>query len=128
MRNRWFAALVIGVVMIGNLFTADPSAYPQGKPQDTQAARMNGIAERYVKLVLALGQHDADYVDAYYGPPEWKKEAESGKVALDDLASRTRTLLDDLAASAGTHWRDGDAAACSISTASSPRWARGSAC
>ena len=96
MRNRWFPALVIGAAMIGSLFTAEPSAYPQGKPQDTQAARMNGIAERYVKLVLALGQHDADYVDAYYGPPEWKKEAESSKVALDDLASRTRTLLDDL--------------------------------
>ena len=30
---------------------------------------MNALAERYVRLVLALGQHDADYVDAYYGPP-----------------------------------------------------------
>ena len=29
---------------------------------------MNELAERYVKLVLAMGQHDADYVDAYYGP------------------------------------------------------------
>ena len=29
---------------------------------------MNTIAERYVKLVLAVGQHDADYVDAFYGP------------------------------------------------------------
>ena len=35
------------------------------------------LPERYVKLVLALGQHDADYVDAYYGPPEWRKEAEA---------------------------------------------------
>ncbi len=33
---------------------------------------MNVVAESYVKLVLALGQHDAAYVDAYYGPPEWK--------------------------------------------------------
>ena len=32
--------------------------------------RMNQISERYVKLVLAMGEHDADYVDAYYGPPE----------------------------------------------------------
>ena len=51
---------------------------------------MNEIAERYVKLVLALGQHDADYDDAYYGPPEWKKEAEAGKVPLDELATRAR--------------------------------------
>ncbi len=40
---------------------------------------MNALAERYVKLVLALGQHDADYVDAYYGPPEWQKDAEASK-------------------------------------------------
>ena len=58
---------------------------------------MNGIAERYVRLVLALGQHDADYVDAYYGPPEWRKEAESAKAPLDELASRARTLLDAVA-------------------------------
>jgi hypothetical protein len=33
---------------------------------------MNAVAERYVHLVLALGQHDPDYVDAFYGPAEWK--------------------------------------------------------
>jgi hypothetical protein len=46
---------------------------------------MNALAERYVKLVLALGQHDADYVDAYYGPPQWQKEAESTKRPLADI-------------------------------------------
>jgi hypothetical protein len=54
---------------------------------------MNDTAERYVKLVLALGQHDADYVDAYYGPPEWKQQAESRKVPLTDLAAQAKTLL-----------------------------------
>ena len=46
---------------------------------------MNALAERYVKLVLALGQHDADYVDAYYGPPEWQKEAESANRPLAEI-------------------------------------------
>ncbi len=36
-------------------------------------AAMNRAAEAYVRLVLALGRHDPDYVDAYYGPPEWEK-------------------------------------------------------
>jgi hypothetical protein len=54
---------------------------------------MNDIAERYVKLVLALGQHDRDYVDAYYGPPEWKQQAESAKAPLDQLRGQARTLL-----------------------------------
>lgn len=33
---------------------------------------MNSIAERYVKLVLKIGVYDPDYVDAFYGPDEWK--------------------------------------------------------
>ena len=37
--------------------------------QPIPSTPMNTIAERYVKLVLAVGQHDADYVDAFYGPP-----------------------------------------------------------
>jgi len=50
---------------------------------------MNTIAERYVRLVLAVGQHDADYVDAYYGPAEWKP---TEKTVLDDLVSRAAML------------------------------------
>ncbi len=33
----------------------------------TTAEVMNVVAARYVHLVLALGQHDPDYVDAFYG-------------------------------------------------------------
>jgi hypothetical protein len=32
-------------------------------------------AEQYVKLVLAVGHHDPDYVDAFYGPKEWRDAA-----------------------------------------------------
>ena len=61
-------------------------------------ARMNALAERYVKLVLALGQHDADYVDAYYGPPEWRKEAEAGKRSFAQIDSDAAALLKSLTA------------------------------
>ena len=57
------------------------------------ASPMNEIAERYVKLVLALGQHDADYVDAYYGPPEWKQQAESAQGAPRPSSRRRRKAL-----------------------------------
>jgi len=53
---------------------------------------MNVLAERYVKIVLAMGQHDADYVDAYYGPPEWKREVDATKMDLDTIAERARAL------------------------------------
>lgn len=39
-----------------------------------QEQALNRFAERYIKLVLAVGQHDCYYVDAYYGPKEWQKE------------------------------------------------------
>jgi hypothetical protein len=85
------AAVIIGVVTLG-------AQGPAGRVAQSAATGMNGIAERYVKLVLALGQHDADYVDAYYGPPEWKTQAEAAKAPLDDLAGQAGVLLDTVAA------------------------------
>jgi len=51
------------------------------------------LAESYVKLVLAVGQHDRDYVDAYYGPDEWRTEANSGSVPLPELQRRATELV-----------------------------------
>jgi hypothetical protein len=52
----------------------------------------NTIAERYVHLVLALGQHDPDYVDAFYGPAEWKTQAEKEKKSLDAIGAEAAEL------------------------------------
>jgi hypothetical protein len=46
---------------------------------------MNSAAERYVRLVLALGQHDTDYVDAYYGPPDWRRQASVSKRPIGEI-------------------------------------------
>jgi len=64
--------------------------------QAQRPTEMDKIAEGYAKLVLAVGLHDADYVDAYYGPPEWKP-AEKDKQPLDALAVRAAALTADLA-------------------------------
>src|SRR5437667_8186322 len=58
---------------------------------------MNDIAERYAHLVLALGQHDPDYVDAFYGPPEWKTQAEKEKKSLDAIGAEAAELSATLA-------------------------------
>jgi len=57
------------------------------------AAQLDSISEPYVKLVLALGKHDADYVDAYYGPPQWKAQADSVKLPLQEIATRASALV-----------------------------------
>jgi len=62
--------------------------------------KMNKIAEAYVKLVLKIGQHDADYVDAYYGPDEWKpaEQRHDGTDTLihKQLDEEAGRLLDEL--------------------------------
>jgi hypothetical protein len=60
---------------------------------------MNEIADAYVQLVLALGVHDPDYVDAYYGPPEWRAEAQSRKRPLAEIPRQGRELMAALEAS-----------------------------
>jgi hypothetical protein len=66
-----------------------------GCAQDTS---MTSLGERYVRLVLAVGQHDADYVDAYYGPAEWRREAEAQKLPLAEISARAAVLERDIAA------------------------------
>ncbi|PLK42280.1 hypothetical protein [Emticicia sp. TH156] len=39
---------------------------------DNSAQRLNLLAEKYIRLGLTIGQYDADFVDAYYGPDSLK--------------------------------------------------------
>ena len=59
---------------------------------------MNDVAPEYVKLVLAVGRHDKDYVDAFYGPAEWKSEVEAANKPLDAIASEADALVARLSA------------------------------
>lgn len=67
-------------------------------PTDDQAT-MNRAAEVYVRLVLAVGEHDPDYVDAYYGPPEWREQVKAEKPSLEAIRSRGQELHASLASS-----------------------------
>ena len=61
------------VASSGNAYVSDP---------------LSPVAEQYAQIVLALGQHDPDYVDAFYGPAEWKTQAEKEKKSLDAIGKR----------------------------------------
>ena len=65
-------------------------------PAPDSAPHVSAIAESYVKLVLSVGQHDANYVDAYYGPPEWKVWADSAKLPLDEIRRRADAAIAEL--------------------------------
>jgi hypothetical protein len=57
---------------------------------------LNTFASSYTKLVLAVGQHDAEYVDAYYGPPEWQTEAKALNKSLPTILQEALSLQTEL--------------------------------
>jgi hypothetical protein len=100
-RPRHLPPLVLGAIVLA-LGTACVARPRDGAPSTTPATAavmdvMNDVAEKYVKLALAIGTHDPDYVDAYYGPPEWRASADSAKLPLGTIRERAaalRTALD----------------------------------
>lgn len=57
-------------------------------------------ASDYVNLVLAVGRHDENFVDAYYGPQAWKAVAEAGEPRpLPELRAEAARILEGVAAS-----------------------------
>jgi len=60
--TRTFRVLLVATV-VGWFAVGGVSAAPTD---------VNDIAESYVKLVLEIGLYDGDYVDSYFGPPQWQ--------------------------------------------------------
>lgn len=61
------------------------------------AASVQQVAERYTKLVLAIGVHDANYVDAYYGPAKLQEQAARAKRPLPAIRKDVAAALRDMA-------------------------------
>ena len=64
----------------------------------TSMATMDDIAHEYVRLVLALGVHDPDAVDAYYGPAALQAEVTAAAAPLATVARHVERLQAELAA------------------------------
>ncbi|HEY2431576.1 MAG TPA: hypothetical protein VGI12_02810 [Vicinamibacterales bacterium] len=62
---------------------------------------MPQISHEYVRLVLALGRHDDDYVDAYYGPLDIKAEVEAAALTLDEIGDAAAAVAASLGETTG---------------------------
>ncbi len=85
--------------MITVLLTISCTEKKEQKQQSDLELKMNNIAEGYVKLVLEVGKYDANFVDAYYGPKEWKPKEENlqfDSTAYDKLIYPADSLLNEL--------------------------------
>jgi hypothetical protein len=58
----------------------------------TRPATLDSVAQDYVRLSLEIGTHEPGYIDAYYGPPEWKREAEAAPRTVPVLARAVADL------------------------------------
>ncbi len=59
---------------------------------------LNPLAESYVRLSLETGTHEEGYVDAYFGDPAWKTEAEANPRSIAELKTAVDALSTQLAA------------------------------
>jgi hypothetical protein len=71
--------------------------------QNSTGAALTRLSETYIRLVLAVGKHDADYVDAYYGPESLRGEEltleairKRGAGAIGELKTLSPTRMDDM--------------------------------
>ena len=93
--QKYFLVLIIISMFI--ISCGDKNNY---QVQDELETKMNNIAVNYVKLVLKVGQHDDNFIDAYYGPEEFKpaalNSAKGDSAAIQNLYDEAGLLLDNL--------------------------------
>ncbi|MGH6963516.1 MAG: hypothetical protein ACREE0_03440 [Phenylobacterium sp.] len=58
-----------------------------------QAAPLDQAAEGFVKLTLRIGEHEAGYVDAYYGPKAWADDAKAHPGTTAELKAEADRLI-----------------------------------
>ncbi|MBA3521017.1 MAG: hypothetical protein H0T90_00745 [Gemmatimonadales bacterium] len=54
---------------------------------------LDPVAHRYLRLALALGRHDANYVDAYYGPDSLRVAAEAESLSVGEIRAAAESLV-----------------------------------
>jgi hypothetical protein len=91
--HRLIAALLI-VACLGGC---------RSEPQPPVGAQLDAIARDYVLLSLTIGEKEAGYIDAYYGPTELqaKAKADAPGQSLDALATRADKLSERVVDAAG---------------------------
>lgn len=68
--------------------------------QPATAPSFDAFADQYLRLTLALGEHDADWVDAYYGPPAIREEVKTQAKSVTAIHDEAAALRANVAATA----------------------------
>jgi hypothetical protein len=74
--------LILAALLLAACATVQPPA----------RADLDAMAREYVRLSLEAGTHEEGYIDAYYGPPEWKQQAEASPRSVPNLLQAATAL------------------------------------
>lgn len=86
-------ALTLGCGEKSRESKADATNAPAINSASGANQEIDNIAEQFVKLALAIGQHDKAFVDAYHGPEEWQEKAKQEKKSLIQLSLDAKGLI-----------------------------------
>ncbi len=64
---------------------------------NTQTVHADPLSMAYIRLALHIEQHVPGFIDAYFGPPEWKAQVEAeGRAAPAELRRQAEALLQEM--------------------------------
>jgi len=98
-RRRSFLLSLVGTVALAACQSdTETASSSTGVAPGNADAPLDQIAADYVHLVLAMGVHDENHVDSYFGPEEWIDEGVARFPTLDSIRSAADGLLQRLGA------------------------------
>ena len=77
---------ILAILILAGCATT-PAAVESSAPNSLDA-----LARDYVQLTLEIGEREEGYVDAYYGPPEWREAARAHPRTVEQLAQAAAGL------------------------------------
>jgi hypothetical protein len=92
MRYRYMLILTLLASGCSATGTTPPAASPPVLSTAANTIAIGDIADAYIRLTLEAGTHEAEYVDAYYGPAGLQAEAKASPRSLAELITDARAL------------------------------------
>lgn len=93
MKNK---SLLLAVAAVALAIVANIQLQKSAVDKSEQPMTTDEIATDYVKLSLSLGEHEAGYIDAYYGPEQWQQAVKESSKSLTDIVQEAKQLLHHL--------------------------------
>lgn len=89
-------ARVAGIWLLIVICACDQGSWERQSGSRRAAPELNDIAEAYVKTALSFGELDKSYVDAYYGPEQWRHDAQVQQAPISAVRRDAQHLLREL--------------------------------